>query len=354
MKYPVIGVDTSRWEGRMDTDKTFAAGASFIFPKAGQGEYTDPEFVNTWGNARKSGLKRGAFWYLDIGYSIKGQAQKFTELLKNDPGEIEPYVDFEQAAIPGKDPVTGRRGLIVLSETELSGFITYFKQAIANYFDKWPWPDEIGIYTGYSYWREHGSGSSFWKKFPLWISEPDPVEQPSALAPWTTWKYWQTSFAADGIKFGTDPLQAKGIDMDCFNGTLEQFQDMYGVFNVPPIIIPPVEPPIGGNMSYSGNIKSTVLPYANIRDKADGQDIGDVAPGTAITGDQIVGGLNGYSWMHVTTVEAKPQTGWVRVDLLDFRETAPTPPTGPGDVILKHTIETYSDGSVKIDGNVIA
>lgn len=226
----VTGIDTSVYEGLMNVDKTLQSDAKFIIPKAGEAGYVDKQFLNTWNNY-KGKLVRSAFWFLSINYSIKGQAQKFAELLKSDTGEMEPYVDYEQIrqfwAL--KNPVTGKRGWNHLDFSHLSGFISYFEIEVSKYFTKWPWPNKLGIYTGYSYWNEFGTKDPAYSQRPLWIAEPDPVIQPPALAPWSLgqWKLWQYTFAGDGIYYGTDPLQAKGIDVNKYNGDITKFNAEY-------------------------------------------------------------------------------------------------------------------------------
>ena len=231
MPYDVIGVDTSFWEGLITVPKTVAAGAKFIMPKAGE-EVVDEQFLNTWSHA-KGKLKRGAFWFLTVQRNIRAQAQQFADLLKDDPGEIEPYVDYEQDkkrwAKKKVNPVTLKAGFSHLDFSHLSGFIFYFEEALKAYYPKWPWKLPIGVYTGYDYWEHYGTIDPAFTVHPLWISEPDPVAQPSALRPWGfgQWRFWQTQFQADGPKFGTGP-DAQGIDMDVYNGTQAQFEADYG------------------------------------------------------------------------------------------------------------------------------
>jgi GH25 family lysozyme M1 (1,4-beta-N-acetylmuramidase) len=229
--FPVNGIDTSEWEGLLDCSKT-AAAAHFISVKANEGEYTDPQFLNTWTHAKQFGLKRTAFCFLTIRDSIRNQAKKFAELLKDDPGEIEPYADFEEGNTYSvkKNPFTGKRGRNHLSFGELSGFIFYFKEALKVYYPVWPWKYDIGVYSGYSYWEQYGTKDPAFTVHPLWVSEPDPVVQPSALQPWSLgqWRFWQTDFAGNAASYGIDPKVAKGVDLDVYNGTLEQFNADYG------------------------------------------------------------------------------------------------------------------------------
>ena len=229
--YPVSGIDVSEWEGIINCSVT-SQNAHFISVKANEGEYTDPQFLNTWAHAKQNGMRRTAFSWLTISDSIRNQAQRFADLLKNDPGEIEPYIDYEEGNVfwSKQNPYTGKRGNNHLSFGELSGFIFYFKEALKVYHPVWPWKYDIGIYTGYSYWQTYGTIDPAFTAHPLWISEPDPVVQPAALRPWGLgqWRFWQTQFAGDASLYGIDPKVAKGVDVDVFYSSQTQFDIDYG------------------------------------------------------------------------------------------------------------------------------
>ena len=93
---PVIGIDISKWDGNWDANKAKAQGASFVLIKASQATYTDPQFILNWQKAKDAGLLRGAYHYLDYTKSGKDQANAFADLIKSDPGELPPAVDYEQ------------------------------------------------------------------------------------------------------------------------------------------------------------------------------------------------------------------------------------------------------------------
>jgi len=61
-----------------------------------QATYTDPQFILNWQKAKDAGLLRGAYHYLDYTKSGKDQANAFADLIKSDPGELPPAVDYEQ------------------------------------------------------------------------------------------------------------------------------------------------------------------------------------------------------------------------------------------------------------------
>lgn len=262
-KYPVIGTDTSSWEGPLDMDKMSRA-AQFVLPRASIAISEDREFKNTWTNGRGK-IKRGAFHFLSVLASIRGQAQLFADLLKSDPGEIEPYVDFEE-----EEQQVGkrRRDKKHLNFSQLDGFITYFEEDIMRIFGRWPWKYRTGIYTGYSYWRDYGTKLDKYRERPLWISCPDPVDEPFPLAPWSIdWTFWQTQFAADGPTYGTNRLYAKGIDLNCYHGTLEQFKKDYGGFVQLPLPIPPTPLPTSPLPEYAPGFPKTgrIVASPNLR-----------------------------------------------------------------------------------------
>ncbi len=60
-----LGIDVSLWQDNnstpqmVDFAKAKSAGASFVFIKASQGLYLDPDFVMNWQNAGTAGILRG-------------------------------------------------------------------------------------------------------------------------------------------------------------------------------------------------------------------------------------------------------------------------------------------------------
>ena len=92
----ILGIDVSKWNGNWDARKAKTAGATFVFIKASQATFSDPQFAANWQKAKEAGLLRGAYHYLDYTKSGLEQANYFADLLKADPGELPPVVDYEQ------------------------------------------------------------------------------------------------------------------------------------------------------------------------------------------------------------------------------------------------------------------
>ena len=76
-------------------NKAKQAGATFVFVKASEATLTDPQFLVNWQKAKEAGLLRGAYHYLDYTKPGADQANYFADLLKNDPGELPPVIDYE-------------------------------------------------------------------------------------------------------------------------------------------------------------------------------------------------------------------------------------------------------------------
>ena len=216
----VLGIDTSKWDGNWDADRAKKAGAAFVFIKSSQANYTDVQFSNSWKKAKTAGLLRGAYHYLNYNKPAIDQANYFADLLKNDPGELPPTVDYEQ---------TRNDNNITVALSFLRGFIDQLitrTELFTNMKYKVPM-----IYTGPSFWAEYGDQTkrAYWLQFPLWIANYTTASNPVVPAPWTMWDFWQYSAKGPGEVYGSESLS---IDMNRFNGTLRELREFAGL---PPV-----------------------------------------------------------------------------------------------------------------------
>jgi lysozyme len=203
-------LDVSKWEGLVDWNKSVAAGASAMYCKASQW-VADPRFADNWRNA-KGVLPRGAYHYLDWGWSEIDQAKLFCGLLKNDPGELPPVLDLEL------DPAPYKLTAVQVSTKALN---------FLNYVEK-----ELGrvpmLYTGYYYWNAWGSNNPIFARYPLWLpwyaSEAYiklRTGGTGAPKPWKNWTFWQYTANANGLLYG---CQSKSVDGSWFNGTADELR----------------------------------------------------------------------------------------------------------------------------------
>jgi lysozyme len=211
----VPGIDVSYWDSGIDWPKVRATGQRFMIAKATEGDfYADPTFPTNWSGAKAAGLLRGAYHFFRCNVDPKKQAKKFIDYVKavKDNGEFPPVLDLESNDGQTKDKVISRVK-IWLDEVEAA-------------FGKKPI-----IYSGQfflqDYLSEAGGGPPAWAKdYPLWLAQyPNTYVEgmmPTLPRGWFKWTIWQ--YSEKGVVNG---INAK-VDMDLFNGTLEELYKFAG------------------------------------------------------------------------------------------------------------------------------
>ena len=244
-----LGIDVSRWQDdnstaqQMDFTKSVDMGAKFVFIKSSQALWADEDILYNWKSAKNAGLLRGAYHFLDWVADPRKQAQYAWSIIQSDPGELPPVIDFE-----------------------------YWNPPPANAFDKlWNYVVEMErlsgkipiIYTGAFFWFDWGTQADVWKKYPLWIASytsQDYMESNvEKLTPWDKWYFWQYTSKGDGIAFGAE---SEGLDMNVFNGSLDDLKDFAGIE-----IIPEPEPIPGEPIDISAELHAIEKAVFDIRVK---------------------------------------------------------------------------------------
>ncbi len=205
----VPGIDVSIWEAPVDWPKVRATGQRFAIMKATEGKtWTDPSFHDNWIGAKTAGLLRGAYCYFHPDQDAKGQADCFVSTVKaeNDDGELPPILDLEDA---GKLAAAK-----IISQTKI------WLDAVEAAFGRKPM-----IYSGISFLNTSlavlGGGPPAWAKdYPFWLAWY-PYTYTDGMTPsmprgWFNWTFWQ--YSESGRLNGIN----SGVDLDVFNGTLEQ------------------------------------------------------------------------------------------------------------------------------------
>jgi lysozyme len=216
----ILGIDISKWDGNWDAAKAKQGGATFVFIKASQATFTDPQFLVNWQKAKDARLLRGAYHYLDYTKSGIDQANYFADLLKNDPGELPPVIDYELRRTDNNP--SAALGFLRDSLDQLSKRSELF----ADSTFKRPM-----IYTNPGFWTEYGdqTKADYWIQFPLWVAHWITSMTPIVPPPWTMWQFWQFSAKGPGEAFGSESLT---MDMNRFNGTLNELMEFSGI-NIP-------------------------------------------------------------------------------------------------------------------------
>jgi len=189
--------------------------SDFVVIRTGQNLWRDRDFKYNWSEAKKAGLPRGSYWFYDSRVDPKRQAEMWYATLGDDLGELPLFADIEE-----------NYGGTYQGWNKWYDFLERLKQLVGQ--------KEIGIYTGYYYWREHAPNESkqadkleYFHQYPLWIARYE-ATQPLVPKPWagSEWLFWQYSEGGDGKSYGVESL---GIDLNYFNGDKQAFQARFNV-----------------------------------------------------------------------------------------------------------------------------
>lgn len=190
------GIDVSSYSGEVDWTKVRAAGYSFAFLKATEGEdLADPNFVEHWSKAKEAGLIRGAYHFYVTEDDPEKQAKFFIETVQLSSGDLAPVVDIE---LIGKNTPDG-----------LAGRLKTFVARLEEHYGVKPI-----IYTSPNFWDEHLGGG--FGDHPLWVAEYE-VDQPRLPAGWSDWHLWQWRADAQvsGVAESADltKVNSDGVDL---------------------------------------------------------------------------------------------------------------------------------------------
>lgn len=227
----IIGADISFYQDDPETPQgvnftKMRSNGYFVIVRAGQNLWGDRDFKVNWTEAKAAGLPRGSYWFYDSRVDPKLQAEKWASMFDgSDFGELPLWGDFEDTY---NGPYKGWKNWY--------NFLERVKQLI-------PSGKEIGVYTGYYYWRENTIGVgiptaslNYFEQYPLWIANYG-ATSPLIPKPWTAWTLWQFTDNGDGTLFGVESLN---IDLNYFNGDIDAFRQRFNLSNTPP---PPPPPP---------------------------------------------------------------------------------------------------------------
>lgn len=198
------GVDVSYHNGTIDWAKVKAAGNEFAFVRISDGTgFHDPQFATNWAGAHAVGMVRGIYQFFRPSQDVAAQADMVIAAAgRPAPGDLPPVIDVE---------ATGN-----LSPASVAAKVrTWVDRVKAG-----TGVDPI-VYTGKFFWRDQVGGPTSFAGNPLWIAQYTTL-CPDLTSPWDTWAFWQYSDK------GSVPGISGGIDVDRFNGTLDELRALAG------------------------------------------------------------------------------------------------------------------------------
>lgn len=198
-RYPVAGIDLSAHNGLPDFDSVAAAGISFVYLKASEGEdFLDQAFVRNYICARDAGLAVGAYHFFRFDCDGHRQALNLLRAIEGCRLDMPVAIDIEESGNPASfatDFIISRleamvatlreNGTDVMIYTNKNGYGRFYRSIFAGT------PDKPG----------------------LWIcSFTDPP------IPRSQWVMWQHSHISR-----VPGIEGK-VDMNTFNGTSDQWR----------------------------------------------------------------------------------------------------------------------------------
>lgn len=198
-KYPVCGVDVSNYQGLIDWDKLEEQNVAFAFIKATEGSgHIDESARRNLERASKTNIKKSAYHFFSFDSSGETQAENYISVVGADEIDMPPVVDIEYYADKKSNKPT---------KEETEQILRPLLKKLEEYYGVKPI-----IYTTlpvyFRYVKENFSD------YPLWIRnvnfEPDLMN----------WKFWQ--YCDKGELYGYKG-EEKYIDLNVYNGTIEQF-----------------------------------------------------------------------------------------------------------------------------------
>jgi lysozyme len=172
LRYEVWGIDVSHHQGAIDWPRVATVPRlHFAYLKATEGgDFTDPRFEENWREARRAGLRVGAYHFFSLCRPALDQARQFLAVVPRDPGALPPALDVELggncAARPPPEVV--RR--------EVATWLAEVERALGQ--------RPVVYVTGESY-DLYLRGEPF--AYPLWVR--DLLAEPSVDG-WAMWQFW--------------------------------------------------------------------------------------------------------------------------------------------------------------------
>ncbi len=207
MRYPVHGIDISRWQGDIDWRAVKAAGTRFAFIKATEGgDHIDPRFLQNWNGARAAGIPAGAYHFVYWCRPAHEQAHWFVQHIPqaNDALALPPILDVEWN---GHSRTCPRK---VSRETAIEKMKLMLRE-LEQHTGKRPI-----IYTDIPFHKDVIEGTTEFEGYPFWIRST--AARPEERYANRRWEFWQftTTGRVPGIR--------GDVDRNAFYGSEQEFQ----------------------------------------------------------------------------------------------------------------------------------
>ena len=230
----VLGIDVSMYQNSINWQNVLADGKTYAWAKATEGKtWTDPQFANNMTNGISAGVVMGAYHFArpDNNTAVE-DATNFLNVAGNyiGAGFLPPALDLENAYTSGQvvDLTT------LFTSNELTNWVQTWMTTVENQTGVEPIIYCNGNYASYV--------NSSLNNYGLWFAQPDQdTMPPTNIGNWNDWLFKQYSWT------GTVSGISGDVDLNIFNGTLSEFNNLIGISNTgiasikektPPLVYP--------------------------------------------------------------------------------------------------------------------
>jgi len=203
-RYPVHGIDLSRFQTEVDWLTARANGVNFAFIKATEGgDLLDPMFETHWQGAGAAGVKRGAYHFFYHCRPADEQARWFIRHVPRTKGALPPVLDLEWT--PTSPTCTLRRdGATIRAEAKI------FLDLLERHYGQRPLIyTTVDFFADTELWRMQGE--EFWLRAV--------ADHPGQVYDGKAWRFWQ--YTSTGVVPGI----AGKVDINVFGGTKAAWAD---------------------------------------------------------------------------------------------------------------------------------
>ncbi len=267
-QWPVKFADLSYWQDNVDFAKLATMVQGVIIRAVFGNKDIDPRFEEYYKKAKDNKLEVMLYHYLKPSASWQKHAETIIAVEKSHPS-LEIWGDLEEDG--------------GLNKQDLEGWLfKYFMNNVVKYKEK------TGCYSSKGFLDKSLNKTNWLKTLDLWLAAWTTASQPAMPVEYAeinnpkTWKLWQWTSKGDGFAHG---VSSRYIDLNRYNGSIEQFNKEYNT-NIKPIsgTIPP-PPPIEPPPSVFPKQILTTATALNVRlsPSTTGKIIGSVPLGTEFT-----------------------------------------------------------------------
>ncbi len=210
-KYPVMGVDVSRYQGQIQWPVIEEQNITFAFIKATEGSsHQDPRFAENWKEVQKTNIYAGAYHFFSFESSGETQAQNFIATVGDlEETNLPPVIDLEFYGDYSSTP---------LSRKETQEILNALLKNLENYYHVKPI-----IYTTTRAYYHYILGGGY-GAYPLWFRN-------TYQEPVVNWSFWQ--YSDQGKLAGYDGIQRDHtemyIDLNVYRSSYEAFLEEFSL-----------------------------------------------------------------------------------------------------------------------------